>query len=66
MDVRSIDDELSHEVDIVSGDGFGERELASEDGWDSNLVRLDVDVGGDDGTGGVVDTLALLVCEGEE
>lgn len=61
VDMRSIDDELAHEVDVVGGDGFGEGELASEDGRDSNLVSLDVDVGGDDRTGGVVDSLALLV-----
>ena len=43
----------------MGGDGFGKCELASEDGRDSNLVRLDVDVGGDDGPGGVVDSLSL-------
>ena len=55
----AIDDELAESVDVVVRDGLGEGELAREDGWYADFVWLDVGVGRDDGTSGVVDTLAL-------
>jgi hypothetical protein len=61
--MRTVDDHLTELLNVVCGDGFGEGELASEDGRDTDLIRLDVDVGRDDGTGGVVDTLSLRVEE---
>jgi hypothetical protein len=57
--MRTVDDHLTELLNVVSGDGFGEGKLASEDGRDTDLVRLDVNVGRDDGTGGVVDALSL-------
>ena len=55
----AVDDELAESVHIVVRDGFREGELAREDGWYADFVWLDVGVGRDDGTSGVVDTLAL-------
>lgn len=57
--VGTVEDELAHLGNVVVRDGFGEGELSSKDGWNSNFVRFDVDVGGNDGSGGVVDSLSL-------
>lgn len=57
--VRSVDDHLGELLVVVRRDGFREGELARKDGRDTDLVRLDVDVRRDDGTRGVVDSLAL-------
>ena len=46
-------------VDVVCRDGLGVSELAREDRRDTNLVRFDVDVRGDNRTSSVVDTFAL-------
>ena len=62
---RAVDDELAESVNVVVCDGFREGELAREDGWYADLIWLDVGVGRDDGTSGVVDTLALLQSQQE-
>ena len=56
---RAVDDELAEGIHVVVRDGLREGELAREDRWYANFVWLDVGVGRDDGTSGVVDTLAL-------
>jgi hypothetical protein len=59
MHPRAVDDELTQLVYVLRSDRFGVREFLGEDGRDADLIGLDVDVGGDDGSSGVVDTLAL-------
>lgn len=41
----TVNDILSQQLNIVRRDRFRERQFASKDGWDTDLVRLDVDVG---------------------
>lgn len=65
MDVRTINDRLSKLVDVMGSDGFGECKLASKHWRHADLVRLDVDVGGDDGTCGIVDSFPLEVISSE-
>ena len=59
VDLGSVDDRLLHLLEVVVRDRLRERELAREHGRHSDLVRLEVDVGRDDGSGGVVDSLSL-------
>lgn len=61
VDLGPVDDELSHLVDVSSGDRFGEGQFSSEHRWDTDLVWLDIDVRRDDGSSGVVYSFTLQV-----
>lgn len=56
-----VDHSLAQQFDVVLGDGLGVRELLCKDHGDTDLAGLDVGVGRNDRTGGIVDTLALQV-----
>ena len=56
--LRAADDELAELLNVVLVDGFREGELFGDEHRDSDLVRLQVWVGGDDGSRCVVDSLA--------
>ncbi|KAI3487069.1 hypothetical protein L1887_49105 [Cichorium endivia] len=62
---RTVDDELTHELNVVHRDRLRIGELASKDGRNADLVGLDVDVGRDDGSCSKVDTLAHHVLSEE-
>jgi hypothetical protein len=59
VDFGSVDHQLAKLVNILLGDRFGVRELFGKDGWNTNLVGLDIDVGRDDGSRRIVDTFSL-------
>lgn len=59
VDLGTVDDGAGELFQVVRGDGLGERQLAGEDGRHTDLVRLEIDVGRDDRSSGVVDSLAL-------
>ena len=61
VDLGSVDDGLLHLLKVVVRDRLGERELPREHGRHSDLVRLEVDVGRDDRSGSVVDSLSLEI-----
>lgn len=46
-------------MDVGRGDGFGKGKFPSEDGWDTDLVGFNIDVGRYDGTSGVVHSFTL-------
>ena len=55
----ACDNQLPQFVEIIRGNGLRERQFARKDRWDTNLIGLDIDVRGNDRTGGVIDTFAL-------
>lgn len=55
----ACDNQLPQFVEIVRRNGLRECQFARKDRWDTYLIGLDVDVRGNDGTGGVIDTFAL-------
>ena len=57
--VGPIDDQLPHEVNVMSGDWIRESKLSSKHGRDTDLVRINVYVWRDDGASGVVNTFPL-------
>jgi hypothetical protein len=60
MVLGTIDDELPHLSHIELGHWFRVSELLGEYWRNSNLIGLNVDVGGDDGSSGIVDSFTLL------
>lgn len=60
MVLGTIDDELPHLSHVELRHWFRVRELLGEHWRNSNLVGLNVDVGGDDGSSGIVDSFTLL------
>lgn len=48
-------------MDVGSGDRFGEGKFSSEHRWDTDLVRLDIDVWRDDGSSSVVHSFTLKI-----
>ena len=58
--MRTRDNQRPHFVEVRGGHRFRKGQLASEHGRDTDLVRFDVDIGGNNRASGVVDTLALI------
>jgi len=46
---------------VVGGDGLRKRETLGEKDWKTDLVCVEVWIGGDDGTGAVIDSFSLFV-----
>lgn len=57
---RACDNQGPQFMEIGRRYWFGERQLARENWGDSDLVGLNVDVGGDNRASGIIDTLALV------
>lgn len=52
---------LSQHVDVVAGHGLGVDELLGESEGNTDLIRINVGIGSNDGTAGKVDSLAHKV-----
>lgn len=55
----SVDNQLAHDMHVVRCYGLRERELPGKDRRHTDLIRLNIDIGRDDGTSREVDTFSL-------
>jgi hypothetical protein len=59
MYFRSVDYQLTHLVYVIRRDWLGIGEFLGENWWYPDLVGLDVDIRGDDGSSCIVDSFPL-------
>jgi hypothetical protein len=60
ISTRPGNDQIPQLMEVRRCHRLGESELASEDRRDSNFIGLDIDVGGDNRTSRIIDTLSLI------